>query len=45
MSDLTKKVFELKNHLESVIVGQDDLIKKMLIALLSSGHILLEGAP
>ncbi len=45
MSDLREKVLGLKKHLQSVIVGQDDLIEKMLIALLSSGHILLEGAP
>jgi len=45
MSDLRKKVLSLKEHLQSIIVGQDDLISKMLIALLSSGHILLEGAP
>jgi len=45
MSDLKEKVLELKKHLESIIIGQDDLIKKILIALLSSGHVLLEGAP
>lgn len=45
MSDLRNKVLELQTHLQSVIVGQEDLIKKMLIALLSSGHVLLEGAP
>ncbi|MBO4294605.1 MAG: MoxR family ATPase [Alphaproteobacteria bacterium] len=45
MSELRAKVLGLKEHLQSVIVGQDDLIKKMLITLLASGHALLEGAP
>jgi len=45
MSELREKILGLKEHLESVIVGQDDLIKKMLITLLASGHALLEGAP
>ncbi|HCU59240.1 MAG TPA: AAA family ATPase, partial [Alphaproteobacteria bacterium] len=45
MTELREKILDLKTHLQSVIVGQDDLIKKMLITLLSSGHALLEGAP
>lgn len=28
-----------------VIVGQDDLLHKMLVGLLSNGHILIEGVP
>jgi len=45
MSELREKVLDLKARLQSVIVGQDDLIKKMIITLLASGHALLEGAP
>lgn len=30
---------------EKVIVGQDYMIKNMLVGLLSNGHILLEGVP
>lgn len=45
MSDLHQKITTLKEHLQNVIVGQDDLIQKMLIALLAEGHVLLEGAP
>jgi len=45
MTELRQKVLDLKEHLQNVIVGQDDLIKKMLITLLASGHALLEGAP
>ena len=32
-------------EMEKVIVGQHDMVDKLLIALLSNGHILLEGVP
>ena len=36
---------DLRTHIQSVIVGQEDLIDKMLIAMLAGGHVLLEGPP
>ncbi len=36
---------QLLDYLNSRIVGQADLNKRLLIALLSSGHLLVEGAP
>ena len=38
MSDLRDKVTGLEKRLESRIVGQEDLIRKMLITLLAGGH-------
>ena len=35
----------LKLEMKKVIVGQHDMVEKLLIALLSNGHILLEGVP
>jgi MoxR-like ATPase len=35
----------LRNELSKVIVGQFEMIDRLLIALLSNGHILLEGVP
>jgi MoxR-like ATPase len=35
----------LTEELHRVIVGQDDLLQKMLIGLLCNGHILIEGVP
>jgi MoxR-like ATPase len=35
----------IKNEIRKVIVGQEELINGMLIALLSDGHILVEGVP
>lgn len=45
MSELRDKIVRLKEHLQSRILGQEDLVKKLLITLLSSGHALVEGAP
>ena len=36
---------DLKREVGKVIVGQDDLVEKMLVALLADGHILIEGVP
>jgi MoxR-like ATPase len=35
----------LKNGLNQVIIGQHELIEKILISMLANGHILLEGVP
>ncbi len=35
----------VRSSLQSVIVGQDDLLDGLLIALLADGHVLLEGLP
>src|SRR5881398_462569 len=40
-SPIEQVMFEIKR----VIVGQDALIERMLVALLSRGHILVEGVP
>ena len=38
-------VTHIKNELQKVIVGQDDAIEQILIALLAEGHALVEGVP
>ncbi|MGB2984360.1 MAG: AAA family ATPase, partial [Phycisphaerae bacterium] len=35
----------LVDQMHRVIVGQDDLLHRMLIGLLSNGHLLIEGVP
>ncbi len=35
----------LRDEMARVIVGQTDLLDRLLIALLSNGHVLLEGVP
>lgn len=36
---------DLKREVGKVIVGQDALLEKMLVALLADGHLLIEGVP
>lgn len=36
---------DLKRQLQSIIVGQEELLDRLLIALLAGGHVLLEGPP
>ena len=42
---LQEKFGKLEAHLRSLVVGQDRLLNRMLVALLSDGHLLVEGAP
>jgi MoxR-like ATPase len=35
----------LHKEISTVIVGQDKIIEKLILALLSQGHVLLEGVP
>jgi len=35
----------VQSEIKKVIVGQEEIIEKLLIALISSGHVLIEGVP
>jgi len=35
----------LRNEMARVVVGQDSLVERLLIGLLTGGHLLLEGVP
>jgi MoxR-like ATPase len=35
----------LSSEMKKVIVGQDEVIEKLILALVSRGHVLLEGVP
>lgn len=45
MSEVKDKIIALQKYLDSQIIGQKDLVKKLIITLLADGHALLEGAP
>lgn len=36
---------DLREHIQQHIIGQSDLVDRLLIALLADGHLLVEGAP
>ena len=42
---VSSTVAHIKNELHKVIVGQDDAIEQILIAVLAEGHALIEGVP
>ena len=42
---MSEKLTAIKNEMQKVIVGQDEMIDALLIGLLCDGHILLEGVP
>ncbi|HQD08112.1 MAG TPA: MoxR family ATPase [Flavihumibacter sp.] len=42
---LLGKLPQLKNEIQKQIVGQDDILEEIIIALLAGGHCLLEGVP
>lgn len=41
-SELTNRLI---NEISKAIIGQKDMVKKLIIGLITSGHILLEGVP
>src|SRR6266699_3130995 len=36
---------KLGKELDSIVVGQERVVRELLLALLSGGHVLLEGVP
>jgi MoxR-like ATPase len=45
MSDLLPTFSRLSQALSQVVVGQTTLVQQLLVALLSGGHVILEGVP
>ncbi len=45
LTELTQKVEDIKNELAHYLVGQHGLVEYLIIALLSDGHVLIEGVP
>ncbi len=41
----TKVIEKLRTEVNKILVGQEKLLERMLIALVTGGHILLEGVP
>ncbi len=42
---LNQKYSELKKEVSKVIIGQENIIDQIIIAILSRGHCLLVGVP
>lgn len=45
LKPLQESIQAIKHELNTVIVGQHKMIDQLLVAILSNGHVLLEGVP
>jgi len=45
MTEIRTIFNQLSQALSAVVLGQEVLVKQLLVALLSSGHVILEGVP
>ena len=45
LSELTAKTQEIKNEIGKYVIGQHQMVDLLLMALLSDGHVLIEGVP
>ena len=42
---LREEILRLKQYVKEKIIGQEELVDRLLIAILADGHLLVEGAP
>ena len=45
LQDFSEKITQLKKAIGNVIVGQQEAVDLLLIAILADGHVLIEGVP
>ncbi len=41
----SKRIKQVHSEISKIIVGQENIIEKLLVALISEGHVLIEGVP
>jgi MoxR-like ATPase len=45
LAALNEAVMAIRQQIKKIIVGQDEMVKLIITALLADGHVLLEGVP
>jgi MoxR-like ATPase len=45
LTGLNQAVIAIRNEIRKIIVGQDEMVKLIIAALLADGHVLIEGVP
>ena len=45
LEELSQLADSIRGEISKAIVGQDEMIDHLLIAMVSQGHVLLEGPP
>lgn len=45
LTALNNAIDSIRNEIKKIIVGQDEMVKLIIAALLADGHVLIEGVP
>jgi MoxR-like ATPase len=45
LTQLNEAVLAIREQIKKIIVGQDDMVRLIIAALLADGHVLIEGVP
>src|SRR3954468_23566635 len=45
LTALNQAVISIRQEIKKIIVGQDEMVKLIIAALLADGHVLIEGVP
>ena len=45
LDELNKAMLDLQSEIKKIIVGQDEMVRLIIAALLADGHVLIEGVP
>jgi MoxR-like ATPase len=45
LTELSTAVHSVREQIKKIIVGQDEMVKLIIAALLADGHVLIEGVP
>ncbi len=45
LDELSNAMHKLQTEIKKVIVGQDDMVRLIMTAILANGHVLIEGVP
>jgi len=45
LTELNNAVLAIRTEIKKIIVGQDEMVKLIIAALLADGHVLIEGVP
>ena len=45
LTELSEAVQSVREQIKKIIVGQDEMVKLIIAALLADGHVLIEGVP
>ncbi|MBO9591929.1 MAG: MoxR family ATPase [Niabella sp.] len=45
LSDLNQAVIKITDEIKKIIIGQDEMVRLIITALLADGHVLIQGVP